>query len=349
MILCPMCAEFHDSREFVLRDRTGTVLAQRNPLPVDDLIPRLPAAAQQWLHNRRVANARQRLELGANWYCPKGHQLPEDFAETRTIVIGLIGSPQTTKTTYLGRLVSEVVDHARLSGLGIHCTLADDESQDYYNQHMARRLEQGFAPAATQPLIGEATTRPLVVRMVAGEQRANLLFFDASGENQQSTQVLAQHNPFLHALDAAIVFVTPKALTGLPAGYPLTGAEAAGPRQMHQVVTNLLRNAAEATGSSGRVELAVRALGGGEPEVELAVSDDGPGISPDRLDQIFDPFFTTKERGTGFGLAIVHRIVQDNGGSIELSSTEDVGTTFRVRFPALPPAAAEPAPTAASS
>lgn len=241
MILCPMCAEFHDSRAFVLRDRAGTVLAQRNPLPVDDLIPRLPAAAQQWLHNRRVANARQRLELGANWYCPKGHQLPEDFAETRTVVIGLIGSPQTTKTTYLGRLVSEVVDHARLSGLGIHCTLADDESQDYYNKNMARALEQGLAPAATQPLSGEATTRPLVVRLVAGEERANLLFFDASGENQQSTQVLAQHNPFLHALDAAIVFVTPKALTDLPAGYPLTGMEATGPRQMHQVVTNLER------------------------------------------------------------------------------------------------------------
>ena len=69
----------------------------------------------------------------------------------------------------------------------------------------------------------------------------NLLFFDASGENQQNTQALVQHNPFLHALDAAIVFVTPRALSDLPPDYPLTGVEASGPRQTSQVVTNLSR------------------------------------------------------------------------------------------------------------
>ena len=99
MILCPMCAEFHDSGDFVLEDRDGTVLHQRTPLPVDEVLPHLPVIARQWLHNRRVANARQRLELGATWRCPRGHQLPDDFAATRTIVIGLIGSPATTKTT----------------------------------------------------------------------------------------------------------------------------------------------------------------------------------------------------------------------------------------------------------
>jgi hypothetical protein len=241
MILCPMCAEFHDARNFVLKDRQGATLNQRNPLPVDELLPHLPSFARQWLHNRRVANARQRLEAGANWQCPRGHQLPDDFADTRTIVIGLIGSPQTSKTTYLGRLVSEIVDHARLSPLGIHCTLADDDSQDYYNQYMAVPLEQGMAPATTQPLTGEATTRPLIVRMTTPGQRFNVLFFDASGENTTSAEVLARHNPYIHALNAAIVFVTPRALTELPAGYPLTGREAAGPRQMHQVVTNLDR------------------------------------------------------------------------------------------------------------
>jgi two-component system, NtrC family, sensor histidine kinase PilS len=107
--------------------------------------------------------------------------------------------------------------------------------------------------------------------------------------------------------------------------------------QLAQVLWNLLRNAAEAMGGQGEVKLEVHARldRGQEPEVELSVIDEGPGIPEEQLDRIFDPFFTTKERGTGFGLAIVHRIVQDNGGTIELSSTPGRGTTFRLRFPAV--------------
>jgi two-component system sensor histidine kinase PilS (NtrC family) len=103
--------------------------------------------------------------------------------------------------------------------------------------------------------------------------------------------------------------------------------------QLAQVLWNLLRNAAEAMGGRGTITLDVRARPE-HGEVELAVSDEGPGIPEDQLERIFDPFFTTKERGTGFGLAIVHRIVQDNGGAIELSSTLGQGTSFRLRFPA---------------
>lgn len=113
--------------------------------------------------------------------------------------------------------------------------------------------------------------------------------------------------------------------------------------QLSQVLWNLLRNAAEAMGGRGVVTLEVRARPGlppALPEVELAVVDEGPGIPDDELERIFDPFFTTKERGTGFGLAIVHRIVQDNGGAIELSSTPGQGTVFRLRF-----AASEGAPS----
>jgi two-component system, NtrC family, sensor histidine kinase PilS len=112
--------------------------------------------------------------------------------------------------------------------------------------------------------------------------------------------------------------------------------------QLIQVLWNLLRNAAEAMGGTGTVTLEVRARPGhGHPpnafprEAELAVGDEGPGIPSEQLERIFDPFFTTKERGTGFGLAIVHRIVHDNGGAIELSSTPGHGTVFRLRFPAL--------------
>jgi two-component system sensor histidine kinase PilS (NtrC family) len=108
--------------------------------------------------------------------------------------------------------------------------------------------------------------------------------------------------------------------------------------QLAQVLWNLLRNAAEAMGGRGTVTLEVRARAD-HGEVELTVIDEGPGIPDDHRERIFDPFFTTKERGTGFGLAIVHRIVHDNGGAIELSSTPEHGTAFRLRFAALEPAA----------
>lgn len=109
--------------------------------------------------------------------------------------------------------------------------------------------------------------------------------------------------------------------------------------QLAQVLWNLLRNASEAMGGQGEVAIEVRTRPTGDeepPDVELSVIDEGPGIPEEQLDRIFDPFFTTKERGTGFGLAIVHRIVQDNGGTIELTSTPGSGTTFRLRFPAAP-------------
>ena len=81
--------------------------------------------------------------------------------------------------------------------------------------------------------------------------------------------------------------------------------------------------------------------------VRLQVSDTGIGIRPEDLDKIFDPFFTTKEagRGTGLGLATVHRVVTGHNGFVQVRSQVGQGTTFDVFLPASPDAAppAEPA------
>jgi signal transduction histidine kinase len=66
---------------------------------------------------------------------------------------------------------------------------------------------------------------------------------------------------------------------------------------------------------------------------EIAIADRGAGVPPDVLERVFDPFFTTKEQGSGLGLAAVHRIVEDHGGSVRLESTVGEGTTVRLRFP----------------
>ncbi len=62
------------------------------------------------------------------------------------------------------------------------------------------------------------------------------------------------------------------------------------------------------------------------------VSDNGPGISPDDLPKVFDPFFTKRAEGTGLGLTIVHRIIDEHDGHIEVSSAPE-GTTFTVSLP----------------
>ena len=67
--------------------------------------------------------------------------------------------------------------------------------------------------------------------------------------------------------------------------------------------------------------------------MSLEIRDTGVGIPKDKLDKIFLPFFTTKEKGTGMGLALVHKIVLSHGGRIEVNSEEGRGTTFLILLP----------------
>jgi len=101
-----------------------------------------------------------------------------------------------------------------------------------------------------------------------------------------------------------------------------------------QVLLNLLINARQAASPRGLVRVETRST----PEtVEIAVSDDGPGIPAELYDRVFDPFFTTKgpEEGTGLGLAISHEIATVHGGSLEIESGPLRGACFRLRLPRL--------------
>jgi signal transduction histidine kinase len=70
------------------------------------------------------------------------------------------------------------------------------------------------------------------------------------------------------------------------------------------------------------------------PEVVLRVTDDGPGVSADLIDQIFDPLFTTKSGGTGLGLTIVQRVAEAHGASLEVRNAPGGGASFSIRWPA---------------
>ena len=150
----------------------------------------------------------------------------------------------------------------------------------------------------------------------------------------------------------------------LPAGVSLAaGCDAnapqvlADPTQIEQVLINLSTNAWQSIQGQARpgaieVWLEAHEYAAGEAQDEgfalvcgetppgryarLTVKDNGSGMGEDTLTRIFEPFFTTKPmgKGTGLGLAVVHGIMQEHGGSIEVRSVPGVGSTFRIYFPA---------------
>lgn len=138
--------------------------------------------------------------------------------------------------------------------------------------------------------------------------------------------------------DFEIVYSAPRDLPEIPLD----------PNQLHQVVMNLCVNARDAMPAGGRIEIALgrhhfdeatAALAGSEARpgqyVAVSVRDNGTGIAPEVLSRLFEPFFTTKPRGkgTGLGLATVHRVVRRHGGFVTVTSILGSGTTFNCHFP----------------
>ena len=100
--------------------------------------------------------------------------------------------------------------------------------------------------------------------------------------------------------------------------------------QIHQVLLNLLLNAVQAMEKTGTVNVEI---GSRDGYASVVVSDTGRGISPQNLPNIFRPFYTTKGDGTGLGLSLAHRIVEDHHGRVEVSSVVGKGSTFTVLLP----------------
>lgn len=118
-------------------------------------------------------------------------------------------------------------------------------------------------------------------------------------------------------------------------------------QQLHQVFLNLFLNAIDAMKQRGQGTLRIKIRSGyffkrrksasslvERKCVRITVTDSGHGIAPERLPEIFTPFFTTKPEGCGLGLAVVHSIIEEHGGEIDVASVVGEGTTFTVSLPA---------------
>jgi len=197
---------------------------------------------------------------------------------------------------------------------------------------------QAFAQFLTDKDNLDETTRSDVETIYREAQRAtkitaNLLRFARRNKPEKhlvSINETLEKSLQLHAYRMKVNNI--EILVELAPDLPMTMADS---DQMQQVFVNIVNNAEQAmTEAHGKGRLCVKTqrVGG---MIQIAFTDDGPGISEDNLKRIFDPFFTTKDvgKGTGLGLSICYGIVQEHGGHMYAKSKPGEGTTFVVELP----------------
>ena len=100
--------------------------------------------------------------------------------------------------------------------------------------------------------------------------------------------------------------------------------------KLKQAFVNIILNSIQAMPHGGNIYLEVTSKDGW---VNISFKDEGVGIPPDKLEKIYEPFYTTKDTGTGLGLPITHRIIEEHKGYMEISSTVGIGTTIHIYLP----------------
>jgi len=111
------------------------------------------------------------------------------------------------------------------------------------------------------------------------------------------------------------------------------------PDRIRQVLNNLVKNAMEAgeDHTTPRLEIATRSIEeSGRRYLEMRVTDNGPGIEKEMLEQIFEPYSTNKPKGTGLGLAIVKKIIEEHGGVVWLDNRPEGGVCAVIKLPLQP-------------
>lgn len=209
----------------------------------------------------------------------------------------------------------------------------------------------GYAQLAELNLDSPAKARGHLAQIIKGAQRAaeltqQILTFSRRTEFEK--RPLSLHLILKEALKLL--------RSSIPTTIDITEAIAskakvlADPTQMHQVIMNLCTNAYHAMGEKGgilTVRLTEKQIFGGRDVfdqpikqgsyLELEVTDTGHGMTDEILVKAFDPYFTTKDigKGTGFGLALVHAIVEEHGGHIKVQSREGKGSGFFIYLPVI--------------
>ncbi|MDM5328160.1 ATP-binding protein [Neobacillus sp. CF12] len=103
------------------------------------------------------------------------------------------------------------------------------------------------------------------------------------------------------------------------------------PNQLKKVFINLIKNAIEVMSDGGIIKVSINAVD--EQYLQVSIQDEGMGIPKGKINKLGEPFYTTKEKGTGLGLMVSYRIIEEHKGRIQVESEEGVGTTFHLILP----------------
>ncbi|MGV1098772.1 two-component system sensor histidine kinase NtrB [Thiovibrio sp. JS02] len=177
------------------------------------------------------------------------------------------------------------------------------------------------------------------------KEAANLMIHEVERLNRSITELLTYARP--HPLHIEEVEIEPfiagslkliqsdaKAL-GVEVGYDLELTRKKIPLdrdRLNQVLLNLYLNSLQAMEEGGSLRVVVRE-GSQEGTMEIRVEDTGHGIAEDIIERVLDPYFTTKPDGTGLGLAMVYKLIDEHGGNLRISSREQEGTTVSITLP----------------
>jgi hypothetical protein len=277
------------------------------------------------------------------------HALPARFREaTLNIAIAPLVSKDQEQ---IGRLIifDDVTDRAeleqrlvqadKLSSIGLLAAGVAHEVNtplaviSTYAQMLAKQMAED-APQKTVILdkIAKQTFRASeIVNSLLNFSRTSSTSFGDVNLNKvvQETLSLLEHQ-----LQKSGIQIRSELDTGLPPIHGNTG-------KLQQVFLNLFLNARDAMPGGGTLEVRTWRDGG---VVKVDVADSGHGIAPEHLRRIYDPFFTTKgaQKGTGLGLSVTYGIIQEHGGSIEVTNRPDGGARFRLELPVSRAAARTP-------
>jgi two-component system nitrogen regulation sensor histidine kinase NtrY len=197
-------------------------------------------------------------------------------------------------------------------------------------QLSAERLRKHFgsAPPPTRDLVEECTTTIVgEVESLKGLVNEFKDFARMPAPRVESTDLHALLNDVLAIYRGTTgdVALRPRFAESLPAVF-------VDPAKIHQVIRNLVNNALEAMGGQGHIDVETQHLAA-ENRVRIVVADTGPGIPAADRDKLFLSHYSTKQRGSGVGLAIVRRIVDEHGGRIEVTDNTPHGTRFAIELP----------------
>ena len=200
-------------------------------------------------------------------------------------------------------------------------------------QLSAERMQHKLADklGVTDAAILERSTQTIVQQVEAMKEMVDDFSEYAKPSKKQAVDIdllrLVQEVLALYALRSEVKFKT-----DYQKGFLVINGD---PVSIRQVLHNLIKNALEAIGAHGLIELSMRrVLKNDSNFIEIALYDDGPGIKEEQVENIFEPYVTTKAKGTGLGLAIVKKIIEEHGGAIWIDTSRNVGAGFIIQLPA---------------